>query len=164
MLVGILSLTFLVLISAALGARAWRAGRQAPRGRRIRRGESGQGLVEMAILLPLLLVLVVGVVEVASGINTYITVVNSARDGARLASKGVANDDAIRTLIVNETDRLRDPVDPNADVTIDRTTVDGVDAVKVTVCNDHSLLLGVPLVMADQFRMCSTTAMRVFEQ
>ena len=120
--------------------------------------------MEMAILLPLLLVLVVGVVEVASGINTYITVVNSARDGARLASKGAADDAAIRTLVVAETDRLRDPINASSDVTIDRTTVDGVDAVKVTVCNDHTLLLGVPLVMADDFRMCSTTAMRVYEE
>jgi Flp pilus assembly protein TadG len=117
----------------------------------------------MAILLPLLLVLVVGVVEVANGINAYITVVNSARDGARLASKGAADDAAIRTLVLAETDRLRDPIDAASDIKIDRTTVDGVSAVKVTVCNDHSLLLGVPLVMQDNYRMCSTTAMRVFE-
>jgi Flp pilus assembly protein TadG len=163
MLTAALSLTFLLLITAALALRTGRVSRHAPRGRRVRRTESGQGLMEMAILLPLLLVLVVGVVEVANGINAYITVVNSARDGARLASKGAADDAAIRTLVLAETDRLRDPIDANGDITIDRTLVDGVSAVKVTVCSDHSLLLGVPLVMKDNYRMCSTTAMRVFE-
>jgi Flp pilus assembly protein TadG len=161
MLVGILSVSFLLLIIAVSAARFARASKIRPRTRLARRAESGQSLMEMAILLPLLLVLVVGVVEVASGINTYITVVNSARDGARLASKGAANDAAITSLVLSETDRLRDPV-ANGDVTVSRTTVDGVDAVKVTVCNDHTLLLDVPLVMPDNFRMCSTTAMRVF--
>jgi Flp pilus assembly protein TadG len=131
-----------------------------PRARRGRR-ESGQGLVEMAILLPLFLVLIVGVVEVANGLNAYLTVVNSARDGARLASKGAADDAAIRNLVSAETDRLRDDIDPSADVTVARVKVDGVDAVKVTVCNDHTLLLGVPLLMDETYRMCSTTAMRV---
>jgi Flp pilus assembly protein TadG len=163
MLVGILSLTFLLLICAASAARFLRSSNKA-KSARPRRAESGQSLVEMAILLPVLLVLVVGVVEVASGINTYITVVNSARDGARLASKGAADDTAIKNLVVAETDRLRDAVDANGDVTVNRTTVDGVDAVKVTVCNDHTLLLGVPLLMPDNFRMCSTTAMRVFSE
>ncbi len=160
MLVGVLSLSFVFLSCAAAAARALRD----PRARRrpTRRAESGQSLVEMAILLPVLLVLVVGVVEVANGINTYITIVNSARDGARLASKGAASDAAIKSLVIAETDRLRDPVQSNNDITVDRTLVDGVDAVKVTVCNDHTLLLGVPLIMQDNFRMCSTTAMRIF--
>jgi Flp pilus assembly protein TadG len=160
MLVGVLSLSFVLLICAA-AAHARRDSR-ARRQPRSRRAESGQSLVEMAILLPVLLVLVVGVVEVANGINTYITIVNSARDGARLASKGAANDAAIKSLVMAETDRLRDPLNSNGDITVNRTLVDGVDAVKVTVCNDHTLLLGVPLIMQDNFRMCSTTAMRVF--
>jgi Flp pilus assembly protein TadG len=115
----------------------------------------------MAIVLPFFLVLVVGVIEVANGLNAYMTVVNSARDGARLASKGNASDDAVRNLVISETDRLRDDIDAS-DIDVVYTTVDGVEAVKVTVCNEHTLLLGVPLVMDDNYRMCSTTAMRVY--
>jgi Flp pilus assembly protein TadG len=141
--------------------RALRAGRGE---RSARRGESGQGLAEMAIVLPFFLVLIVGVVEVANGLNAYMTVVNSARDGARLASRGGASDAAVQNLVVQETGRLRDAIDPNADVDVVYAKVDGVDAVKVTVCNDYTLLLGVPLVMDDNFRMCSTTAMRVYPE
>jgi hypothetical protein len=122
--------------------------------------ERGQGLVELSLLLPLFLVIAIGVIEVGNGINSYMTVVNSARDGARLGSKGAASDSDIKNLIVTETDRLRDDVDPNSDITVQHLQVDGVDAVKVTVCNDHTLLLDVPLLMPDNFRMCSTTVMR----
>jgi hypothetical protein len=35
--------------------------------------------------------------------------------------------------------------------------------VKVTACHDHSLILGITLVMPDDYRMCSSTSMRVLE-
>jgi hypothetical protein len=114
-------------------------------------------------MLPLFLLIVVGIIEIGSALNTRVTVINAARDGARLGSKGVATDDDIAKLVVMEADRLRDPIDPDADVIINRKEVDGVDAVSVEVCNDHSLLLGVPLVLPEELRMCSTTVMRVAE-
>jgi Flp pilus assembly protein TadG len=122
------------------------------------RGEAGQGLIEMAIILPMLLVLVVGVVEIANGLNAYITVVNSARDGARIAAKGNADDTAIQSLVTTEMDDLSNP---SADVDVEYVVIDGVDAVKVTACHDHELILGVTLVMPDSYRMCSSTAMRL---
>ena len=71
-----------------------RASGHAPRRRAFRcsRGERGQGIVEMGFLLPLFLVIIVGVVEVADGLNAYTTIVDSARDGARLGSKELATD------------------------------------------------------------------------
>lgn len=129
--------------------------------RLLKRGDDGQGLVEMGILLPLFLVIIIGVVEVADSLNAYITLVNAARDGARLGSKNLATDQEIRNLVVTTTGRLRDPVDPAGDVTIEHTEFDGAAAVRVQVCNDRSLILSVPLVMPDDFRMCSKTTMRV---
>lgn len=118
-------------------------------------------MVEMTMLLPLFLVIIVGVVEVADAMNTYVTVINAARDGARLGSKNLATDQEIKNLVVTETGRLRDPVNPATDVTIQHTQFDGVDAIKVEVCNDRTLILNVPLIMPDTFRMCSETTMRV---
>jgi Flp pilus assembly protein TadG len=128
--------------------------------RRLRHGrERGQSLVEVAFLLPLFLVIIVGLIEVADAMNTYITITDAARDGARLGSKG-APDDAIRALIGVETDRLRDPVDTVSDVTITHTTLSGVSATRVKVCDDRSLVLHVSLILPDSFTMCSTTTMR----
>jgi len=125
------------------------------------RGERGQGMVEMAMMLPLFLVIIIGVVEVADSMNAYVTVIDAARDGARLGSKNLATDDEIKNLVVIETGRLRDPVNPATDITILHTQFDGVDAIKVEVCNDRTLIMNVPLIMPGTFRMCSETTMRV---
>ena len=117
-------------------------------------------MVEMAFILPLILVIIVGVIEVADTMNSYITLVDSARDGARLGSKNVASDDDIKNLVMIETNRLRDDVAAE-DITISHVTVDGKDAIRVEVCNDRTLIMNIPLVMPDTFRMCSTTTMRV---
>lgn len=127
-----------------------------------RRSERGQTLVEMGFMLPIFLVLIIGVVEVTNAMNAYVTIVSTARDGARLGSKGLATDDEIKNLVVVETDRLRNPIDPAGDITVSYDQVDGVDAVTVEVCNDYEPLLDVPLVVPDTLRICSTTAMRKF--
>jgi Flp pilus assembly protein TadG len=119
-------------------------------------------VVETGLLLPFFLLLILGVIEVTNAMNAYVTIVSTARDGARLGSKGLATDDEIKNLVVVETDRLRNDIDPAGDIQVTHTTVDGVNAIRVTVCNDYTPLLGVELVMPDSFRMCSATSMRVF--
>ena len=52
---------------------------------RLRRDESGQAVVEIALLLPLLLVLVFGVIELANAINQGLTIAAATREGARVA-------------------------------------------------------------------------------
>ena len=49
----------------------------------MRSSEQGQSLVELALLLPFLLTLVLGVVDLGMGIRTYIGLTNAAREGAR---------------------------------------------------------------------------------
>ena len=53
---------------------------------RWRRGQDGQGLVEFALILPLLLLLVLGTVDLGMGFKTYIALTNAAREGARYIS------------------------------------------------------------------------------
>jgi Flp pilus assembly protein TadG len=48
------------------------------------RNEKGQSLVEFAILLPLLLLLLMGILEFGLMLNSYLSINNSAREGARL--------------------------------------------------------------------------------
>ena len=55
--------------------------------------ERGQGLVEMALILPFLLVLVVGIVELGVALNRQLIVVNAAREGARFGAQGARPDD-----------------------------------------------------------------------
>jgi Flp pilus assembly protein TadG len=129
-----------------------------------RGGERGQSLIELAITLPLLLLLVVGVVEVGNGLNAYMTLVDAGRDGARLGSKGSASDQDIKNLVVTEVARLPNDVDPDTDITVERDVVPGSSSIRVTVCYDHSLIMGIPLITPNPWRMCSTSTMPTLDQ
>lgn len=50
-----------------------------------RRHESGQALVEMALILPVLLILVLGILEFGRAWNAKQVITDAAREGARLA-------------------------------------------------------------------------------
>lgn len=132
-----------------------RSGRPASKKR-----ERGQAIAEVGLLLPFFLILILGVIEITNAMNAYVTIISSGRDGARLGSKGLATDPEIKNLVVTETARLKDPVDPVNDITVQHTSVGGENAIRVTVCNDYTLLLDVPIVMPSSFRMCSSTSMR----
>lgn len=61
----------------------------APKPQKARR-ESGQSLVEFAIIVPVLLILVFGIIDFGMGLRAYITVTQATREGARYASVGNA--------------------------------------------------------------------------
>lgn len=52
---------------------------------RSQKGRAGQALVEFALVLPILLLFIFGIVDAGRLIYTYNTVANSARDGVRVA-------------------------------------------------------------------------------
>lgn len=55
--------------------------------------ERGQSLVEMAIILPLLLVILTGIIQFGIIFNGQIAVNSAAREGARLAAVGATDDE-----------------------------------------------------------------------
>jgi Flp pilus assembly protein TadG len=64
------------------------------------RNEKGQSLVEFSIILPLLLLLLMGIFEFGLMLNSYLTIHNSAREGARLGIVA-GSDSEINELITN---------------------------------------------------------------
>jgi hypothetical protein len=54
---------------------------------RLRRAE-GQSLVEMALTLPVLILMFAGLVEVGAALRDYLIVVNANREGTRFAARG----------------------------------------------------------------------------
>lgn len=48
--------------------------------------QEGQSLVELALLLPVLLLIMAGVLDLGRAFHAYITITNAAREGARYAS------------------------------------------------------------------------------
>ncbi len=68
--------------------------------RRIHNGENGQALVEMALILPLFLLLLFGVIEMGRIGYAYVSVSNAAREGGRVATIG-GTDLEIKNTIQN---------------------------------------------------------------
>lgn len=64
--------------------------------------ENGQGLLELALLVPVLLTLTLSIVQVGLVLRAYIVVNDSAREGARLASRGHWFDDSEVLAVINQ--------------------------------------------------------------
>jgi Flp pilus assembly protein TadG len=125
------------------------------------RKERGQALVEFAVTLPLLMILLFAIIETTDALHSYLAVVGSARDGARLGSRGGATNGEVASLVLTDLGGLRNPT-TLGDITVTNLTVSGKPAIRVRACHDHKLLVKYPLLpLPDPIRVCSTTTMRV---
>jgi Flp pilus assembly protein TadG len=72
-----------------------------------RRAQRGQSLIELAITVPLLFLLLVGVVQVVMIARNYLVVLEATREGARLGARGPAyfDNDEIQTLVEQDLSR-----------------------------------------------------------
>jgi Flp pilus assembly protein TadG len=96
--------------------------------------EAGTATVELALLVPLLMVLLVGVTEIAVAAGTQLEVLNAAREGARVAAVNPEPADAVattRTALGEMADRAR--------IGVSRPHVVGEPAV-VTVVLRHRIV------------------------
>jgi len=65
---------------------------------RILRRQAGQAAVELALVIPLLLLLVFGVFEFGRLLNAYLTLQHAAREGARLGVLGATDSEIIAVI------------------------------------------------------------------
>lgn len=61
----------------------------------------GQSMIEMAIVMPVLATILLGVIEVGNLLNTYINIVNLSREGSRIMLDGALNCE-VRNVIMSE--------------------------------------------------------------
>lgn len=64
------------------------------------KNQKGQALVEFAIILPLLLLLIMGIIQFGMIINAYLSIQNAAREGARAGILG-SSDTEIESIMIN---------------------------------------------------------------
>jgi len=95
-----------------------------------RRRENGQALVELALILPIFLLLLLGIVQFGSVFRDYIALTDATRIGARQASvaRSLGGTDQFKTnAVVNTTKNAAVNLDPNrVTVTVSPLKVDGV--------------------------------------
>jgi hypothetical protein len=64
-------------------------------------GQRGQGLLELAVVLPVLLILLMGLVEVGYALRDYLVVVNACREGCRFAARGRFSDQDVGARVIS---------------------------------------------------------------
>jgi Flp pilus assembly protein TadG len=128
--------------------------------RRLIKNKRGQALVELALTLPLLIMLVIGTIEFGWLFHDYLMVTNASREGARIAITGVDNTaitsriDAVTTSLKSTKVIIISPDDNNLRV----STI----PVTVTVNYNHKVL--TPFLgsfIPDPIQLTSSTSMRM---
>jgi hypothetical protein len=89
----------------------------------MREKERGQSMLELALILPLLLILLVATVEAGFALRNYLLTMSANREGIRFAARGRFTDGAIAQRIVSSagmvgTDRFLRPAGPDPNTTI----------------------------------------------
>ncbi|WP_102027450.1 TadE/TadG family type IV pilus assembly protein [Salirhabdus sp. Marseille-P4669] len=83
------------------------------------KSERGQAIVELALALPILLLLVFGMIDFGRIFHTYLTLEHASREAARVASVGGDNNTVLQNvyLVANALDkeRLEIQITPEAD-------------------------------------------------
>lgn len=114
---------------------------------RLRKGgdQRGQSLVEFALLVPVFLLLLFAIVDFGMGFHAWITVTNSAREGARLGAVGA---DAATIE-----QRVRDTADSldQTKLTVAVTNAQGAPGESVIVDVEYQYDLITPLAGLFQF-------------
>lgn len=64
------------------------------------RKEKGQSLVELAVILPLVLFLLIGMIEVGWAMHSYVTVATAAREATRFGARGNFHEEDIGEVAV----------------------------------------------------------------
>lgn len=121
--------------------------------RRFKKNESGVSLIEFALVLPLLLALVLGIIEFGWLFNGYITITGAAREGARFAVVG--KDDLIVTAVENHLGHLQ-----ISNLNVDPGSANPGEERTIEVNGDMQLLTGFFPFVDNPFPLRATATMR----
>ena len=127
---------------------------------RIIKNFKGQALVEMALVLPIILLVIMGMVEFGRIFNAYLIVTNASREGARIAIVGGTDTD-INNSIINTTNTLRQE---DMSISITPVIASRTRGAQVTVTVHYYLEMICPIisgVIPNPFPINSTTVMRM---
>jgi len=104
----------------------------------ISRKEKGQGLVELALILPLLLIILLGTIDFGRVFYAYVTITNASREGARYGSLHVFQDAAIEQRVIDEA--ANTVTIDSSDITVSWDHPEHPNTITVTVNHDFSTL------------------------
>jgi Flp pilus assembly protein TadG len=137
--------------------------------RRANRRDRGQSLVEFAVVLPVFLLILAGILDFGLGLYSQMTIINASREGARLGVVEPGNVSGIDARVKAMSTSL-DLAKMNVAVSCERPSGSSFvacsspswqagDAVVVKVDYAYSMIW--PLAMGNILNLTSTTQMRI---
>uniref|UniRef100_A0A7C1J7Q0 Pilus assembly protein n=1 Tax=Ammonifex degensii TaxID=42838 RepID=A0A7C1J7Q0_9THEO len=124
------------------------------------REERGQATVELALVLPVLILILFGIMEFGRLFSAYLVITNAAREGARLAAVG-GDDAAVVARVVDAAGSL----DRTAlSVTVEPPASDRFSGTQARVTVSYSVYLLTPVltgVAPNPFPLRAQAVMRV---
>lgn len=130
-----------------------------------RRKEQGQAIVEMALILPIILMLVFGIVEFGRILQTYMVVTDLSREGARAGAVGKSDAQIVTVVDNNATAAGLDTGNPDYIVTITPSSLGPrARGSSVMVQVSYSVHIIAPIIsniIGDPYVLTSQTTMRV---
>lgn len=129
------------------------------------RRQKGQSLVEAALILPILLLLLVGVVDLGRAMSTKIALTNASREGARYASRYPDQKSSIIAAVDAELDANGLGIDTDEveiEIVPDPSVTPAAQGAKVTVtCTYPFETIMGGLLGAEEIEIRATTSMVV---
>ena len=127
--------------------------------RLVRRNKKGQSVVEFALVLPILLLLMLGMIEFGFVFHEYLVITYAAREGARSAALG-STDAVVITTVKNVASEIN-----KGQIAITITPATRVRGSSVTVQVTNPIKINTPLISAffpqNPFPLSGTAIMRV---
>jgi Flp pilus assembly protein TadG len=125
---------------------------------KLARGEDGNTLIELALMLPVLVMLLLGTFDFGHGFTTYIALANASREGARWLTTNPTDAPGARSRVVTEAARVGlSAADIVITITPNKSIYASGDQVSVKVSHNYRLLFGaVPGIPSVTFNVQST--------
>jgi hypothetical protein len=112
--------------------------------RLIFKNQRGQAMVEMALILPILLLLILGMIEFGRIYASDLMINNAAREGARAASLGAPDEDII--IIIKDRCTFLDPTQLVIDVT--PLPLERISGNPVNIDVEYPVAINTPIISA----------------
>lgn len=126
------------------------------------RREEGQSYLETALVLPILILLVMGVLDIGRAFNAYVVVMNAAREGARYGIAHSGNVDGVKARVLQETTDTAITVDL-ADITVAYPNGQAPgNPIQVTVTHNFQVIAALVLGL-DTIPVAATAEMEIIQ-
>jgi len=123
------------------------------------RGHRGQALVELALVLPILLLMLFGIVEFGRIFNAYLVVSQAAREGARVAALGGTDEEI--TQAVSNAAGIFDAEDLDIQIDPEGSRERGEAATISVFYNVDIIAPVISSIVPDPYQVSATMVMRV---